>query len=156
VLFGFGAAIGPMIFGHAADRFGFGPALRAGLAIEAAAVVLPAMSAGPVSLCVSSLLVGAFTPGIVPLVLGRIRELLPADGGVQQAAWSRATMAFALGQAAAAYGFSFLFAAGGEYPALFELNRVRFEIDSFCGLGWAARVPIWSPLTGGDRVRVTS
>ena len=111
-----------MIFGHAADRFGFGPALRAGLAIEAAAVVLPAMSAGPVSLCVSSLLAGAFTPGIVPLVLGRIRELLPADGGVQQAAWSRATMAFALGQAAAAYGFSFLFAAGGEYPALFELG----------------------------------
>ena len=40
--------------------------------------------------------------------------------------------------------------------APFELNRVRFEIDSFCGLGWAARVPIWSPLTGGDRVRVTS
>jgi hypothetical protein len=23
-----------------------------------------------------------------------------------------------------------------------ELNRVQFEIGSFCGLGWAARVPM--------------
>jgi predicted MFS family arabinose efflux permease len=61
-------------------------------------------------------------PGVVSLVLGRVQELLPNDPGRQQAAWSVTTMAFALGQAAAAYGFSFLFERGGGYGLLFALG----------------------------------
>ena len=41
-----------------------------------------------------------------------------ADPG-QQAAWSRATIAFALGQAVGAYGLSYLFARTGGYDPLF-------------------------------------
>ena len=47
---------------------------------------------------------------------------MPDDGPGQQAAWSLATAAFALGQAGAAYAFSFLFAQAGGYALLFELG----------------------------------
>ena len=113
---------GPVLSGHLADRIGFGPALRLALAVQAAAVALPAATTDSGWLIASSLIVGAFTPGIVPLVLGRIRELVPHDGPGQQAAWSVATTAFALGQAGAAYAFSFLFAQAGGSALLFELG----------------------------------
>ena len=71
-------------------------------------------------LIVSSFVVGAFTPGIVPLVLGRVHEL--ADASDHKAGWSIATTAFALGQAGAAYGCAALFAATGDYGLLFVLG----------------------------------
>lgn len=75
------------------------------------------------SLIVSSVVVGGFTPGIVPLVLGRIHELVPHSTERQRVTWSHATTSFALFQAAAAYGFSWLYAhTGGDYPILFELG----------------------------------
>ncbi|HEY5724945.1 MAG TPA: YbfB/YjiJ family MFS transporter, partial [Methylomirabilota bacterium] len=66
--------------------------------------------------------VGAFVPGCSTLVLGRVRELLADDPVAQTVAWSRATVAFALGLAAAAYGFSFIFARAGGYALLFGLG----------------------------------
>lgn len=121
VLFGVGAVLGPMLAGAAADRIGFGNALALALVAQAAAVALPTLTAEPLWLAVSSLLTGAAVPGIVPLVLGRVHELVPHDPEGQRAAWSVTTMAFALGQAAGAYGFSFLFARGGSYTPLFAL-----------------------------------
>jgi hypothetical protein len=53
---------------------------------------------------ISSVIVGGFTPGIVPLVLGRIHELLPHGNAGQRAAWAQAITVFALFQAAGAYG----------------------------------------------------
>ena len=122
VLFGLGAMVGPMLAGALADRIGFGPALRLAFGIQAAAVLVPAISRGPAALGASSLIIGAFVPGIVPLVLGRTHELIPAGGSARQAAWSGATTAFALGQATGAYGLSFLFARAGDYDRLFELG----------------------------------
>ncbi len=122
VLFGLGAMVGPMLAGALADRIGFGPALRLAFGIQAAAVLVPAISTGPAALGASSLIIGAFVPGIVPLVLGRMHELIPAGGSARQAAWSGATTAFALGQATGAYGLSFLFARAGGYDRLFELG----------------------------------
>src|SRR4029077_9836546 len=78
--------------------------------------------AGPGALGASSLIIGAFVPGIVPLVLGRMHELIPAGGSARQAAGSGPTTAFALGQATGAYGLSFLFARAGGYNRLFELG----------------------------------
>src|SRR3954462_14940859 len=72
VLYGLGAIVGPLVTGHLGDCAGFGPALRAAFLIEAAAVLLPSVSTAPLPLIVSSVVVGGFTPGIVPLVLGRI------------------------------------------------------------------------------------
>ncbi|AWM02376.2 YbfB/YjiJ family MFS transporter [Bradyrhizobium amphicarpaeae] len=123
VLYGLGAVVGPLITGHLGDRAGFGPALRAAFLIEAAAVLLPTVSTAPVSLIASSIVVGGFTPGIVPLVLGRIHELVPHSAEQQRATWSHATTSFALFQAAAAYGFSWIYAqTGGDYPVLFSLG----------------------------------
>jgi uncharacterized MFS-type transporter YbfB len=96
--------------------------LRASFLIEAIAVLLPAISTTPASLIVSSVVIGGFTPGIVPLVLGRIHELVPHSAEQQRTVWSHATTSFALFQAAAAYGFSWLFARDGDYPLLFRLG----------------------------------
>jgi predicted MFS family arabinose efflux permease len=128
VLFGVGAVAGPVLAGLLADRVGFGPALRLALVAQAAAVAVPVVTAAPVGLALSSLLIGAAVPGIVPLVLGRVHELVPGDPEGQRAAWSVTTMAFALGQAAGAYGLSFLFARGGRYPTLFAVGTAALTL----------------------------
>lgn len=119
VLFGIGAIIGPLMNGMLADRFGFGPMLRAAYLIEAAGVLLPLLGGNTIALIVSSLVMGAFTPGIVPLALGRVHELVGHDAAAQRAAWTKATASYALMQAVAAYGFSFLLAGTGDYALLF-------------------------------------
>ena len=122
VLFGVGAMLGPITAGHLADRIGFKRALWLAYVLEGAAVALLALSSAPPALVVSSLVAGAFVPGIVSLVLGRIGELMPGDTFGQGLAWSATTTAFAMGQAVAAYGFSFLFAAGSGYRLLFAIG----------------------------------
>jgi len=142
VLYGLGAILGPLVTGHLGDRAGFGPALRAAFLIEAAAVLLPTVSTAPVSLIVSSVVVGGFTPGIVPLVLGRIHELVPHSSERQRATWSHATTSFALFQAAAAYGFSWIYAqTGGDYLALFGLGGGAAVLALAIDLGLALIVP---------------
>jgi predicted MFS family arabinose efflux permease len=124
VLFGLGAMVGPLLSGHLADRAGFGPALRLAYFLQALAVALPALGLGTMALMVSSFVVGAFTPGIVPLVLGRVHELLAHHPEEQKAAWSKATVSFAILQAGAAYGFSFIFARSSDYRLLFIIGTV--------------------------------
>jgi predicted MFS family arabinose efflux permease len=142
VVFGVGALLGPAAAGAAGDRVGFGPALRCSLLIQAAAVGVLALTAGPAALAVSSFVIGAFVPGCTTLVLGRVRELV-ADGSAahQTAAWSRATMAFALGQAVAAYGFSFIFARSGGYALLFALGGGVLLVAFMLDLAGALRSP---------------
>ncbi|MGX1324253.1 MFS family permease [Bradyrhizobium sp. USDA 377] len=142
VLYGLGAIVGPLVTGHLGDRSGFGPALRAAFLIEAAAVLLPTVSTAPLSLIVSSVVVGGFTPGIVPLVLGRIHELVPHSTEQQRATWSHATTSFALFQAAAAYGFSWIYAqTGGDYLVLFGLGGGAVVLALAIDLGRALIVP---------------
>ncbi|WP_027545113.1 YbfB/YjiJ family MFS transporter [Bradyrhizobium sp. WSM2254] len=142
VLYGLGAIVGPLVSGHLGDRAGFGPTLRAAFLIEAAAVLLPTVSTAPVSLIVSSVVVGGFTPGIVPLVLGRIHELVPHSSEQQRATWSHATTSFALFQAAAAYGFSWIYAqTGGDYLVLFGLGGGAVVLALAIDLGLALIVP---------------
>ncbi len=79
------------------------------------------------ALAVSSLVIGACVPGIVPLVLGRVHELSARDPDAHGAAWSAATTAFALGQAASAYGYSYLLSrSGSAYALLFALGAGAF------------------------------
>lgn len=138
VLFGLGAIVGPVLFGHLADRGGFRLALRLGLLVQALAVALLALTAAPIWMAVSSVIVGAFVPGIVPVVLGRVHELVPDGGQAREAAWSGATTAFALGQAGAAYGLSFLFAETGGYAVLFGLGAAALVVALAIDLGIAA------------------
>ena len=87
VLYGLGAIVGPLITGHLGDKSGFGPALRAAFLVEAA-VLLPIVGTAPVSLIVSSVVIGAFAPGFVPLALGCIHERVPRGAEQQRATWS--------------------------------------------------------------------
>ncbi|KIG07598.1 YbfB/YjiJ family MFS transporter [Caballeronia concitans] len=134
VLYGLGAIAGPLLSGHLADRAGFGRALRVALLLQLAAVVLPVLSSNAALLMISSVVVGAFTPGIVPLVLGRANELLAHHPAAQKRAWRTATTSFAVMQAASAYGLSFLFSkSGGDYRLLFAIGAaalgVAFIVD---------------------------
>ncbi len=122
VLYGLGAVAGPLACGAVADRIGYARTLRGSLLLQLLAVVVPIFTVNAVLLGLSSIVIGAFTPGIVPLVLGRLREMLPESPVRQRKAWSRATASFALMQAAAAYVMSFVFAmSGGQYTLLFVL-----------------------------------
>jgi predicted MFS family arabinose efflux permease len=145
VLFGLGATVGPLCAGALADRIGFRTALRAAFVIQAAAIGALALTSGTAALVVSSVIVGAFAPGIVPLVLGRLHELI-ADTKGRTAAWGFATTAFSLGQAGAAYGFSYLFAhSEGGYALLFTLGAgaliVALAIDLAAGTVVASLKP---------------
>ena len=123
VLFGLGAVVGPLANGHLADRLGFRTALRLAFGVQAAAILAPSLDHSAPTLIISSLLMGAATPGIVPLVLGRVHELAGHDPDAQRVAWRAATTAFACAQALAGYAMSFLLARmGGDYALLFELG----------------------------------
>lgn len=140
VVFGVGAMLGPVTTGLIADRIGFRRALRLGLLVQIAMIGLLAVASDPISLVASSLVIGAFTPGIAQLVLGRLQELAP-DDRLRRSGWTVATIAFALGQAASAYAMSYLFARHpGDYALLF-------------GLGAAAVVAalVIELVAGGDR-----
>src|SRR5215472_12652186 len=125
VLFGIGAMLGPLVNGRLADRIGFAAGFRLALLVQTGCVALLAASSQAWSLGLSSFVVGAMVPGVVPLVLGRVHELVPDDHDRQRRAWSVCTAAFALGQAAAAYGFSFVFAqTDGAYRLFYALGAV--------------------------------
>ncbi len=125
VVFGLGATVGPLLVGYLADRSGFKAALRLAFLVQIAAIAVPALGLGRVWLIGSSFVVGSFLTATVPLVLGRIHELLPHHPAQQKAAWSHATVAFAVCQAVAAYGLSFVFVESGEnYRLLFGIGSV--------------------------------
>jgi len=139
VLFGIGATVGPLLTGTLADQTGFGRALRLAFALEACGVALPAVNTTPWSLAASSLTVGACLTGTVALVLGRVHELLVNHPGHQSPAWRTATVAFALFQAVAAYGMSFIFVrSGGNYRLLFLIGTASLVLALIIDL-FAAR-----------------
>jgi predicted MFS family arabinose efflux permease len=122
ILFGLGALGGPVVFGRAADRIGFSVSVRIAFALEAACVGALALTSNALVLDLSSFVIGAYVPGITTLVLGRARELVPPDRRQQEAAWSTITVAWALGQAAGAYGLSALYAHVESYTLMFALG----------------------------------
>jgi predicted MFS family arabinose efflux permease len=138
MLFGIAAIAGPVLLGSVADRIGFQPTLRATFALDAAALVLLALTSHPAVLTLSVIILGASVPGVVPLAVGRVHELVHIEAQ-RRRAWTICTVAFAIGQAAAAYGFSFLFAkTGGAYVLLFAVGAGAFAlallVDLFAAL----------------------
>lgn len=122
VLYGVGAVLGPALYGMLIDRFGSTPTLRMMLLSQTAAMLALAQLQDHTALAALTLVLGTFPSGIAPTVLARIQHWLP--GAAQQTAvWSRATTAFAVLQAASAYGYSALFnQTGGQYRLIFELG----------------------------------
>jgi predicted MFS family arabinose efflux permease len=137
VVFGVGALVGPLSYGAAADRLGFARTIRLTLALQvfAAALLLAADSTWTVT--AAAFLLGTFPPGAVPVVLGRVNELVKGSPGAQQAAWGRATTAFALVQAAAGYLDSFLLtASAGNFTLVFGIACAAFCV----ALAWDLRL----------------
>jgi predicted MFS family arabinose efflux permease len=127
VLFGLSATLGPILAGRAADRYGARATLRLAYVLQSLAVALLLITDDAICLGISTCVMGALTPGVVPLALARLKELLH-DTAMRHRAWSGATAAFAIGQAAAAYGFTFLFAQSGSYVPVFIMAAISLVI----------------------------
>ena len=129
IVTGIGALFGAALIGYAGDQIGFKRAFRWSYVVEALAIGLFAFTRDQSVLLMASIVIGAFIPAIVPLVIGRLQEILPKDSAAQKAAWRTATTAFGIGQAAAGYTYSFIFSqTGGDYRLLFLLGALSFLI----------------------------
>ncbi len=138
IVFGAGALIGAALSGRVADRIGFPWALRAMVLLQAIGVSLVVVTESSGWLVVSSFVVGASVPGVVPLVAGRVHELVPDRADLHRRAWGIATTFFAIGQAVAGYGFSYLFAqTGGSYVALFGVGAAALWLALVIEIGAA-------------------
>jgi len=121
VMYGLGAIVGPVSYGFLADHLGARSGIRWVLVVQAIALGLLAVSHSFLALALLAVILGSFPPGIVPLALARVHELVPEHHG-QQIAWSRATVSFATFQALAGFAYSALFnASGGHHALLFVI-----------------------------------
>ena len=129
IVTGIGALFGAALIGYVGDRIGFKRAFRWSYVVEGLAIALFAFTGDQRVLLMASIVIGAFIPAIVPLVIGRLQEIMPKDSAAQKAAWRTATTAFGIGQAAAGYTYSFIFSqTGGDYRLLFLLGALSFLI----------------------------
>ncbi|PWK30765.1 YbfB/YjiJ family MFS transporter [Pseudomonas sp. OV226] len=121
VMYGLGAIIGPVSYGFLADQLGAKMSIRLVLVVQAIAVGLLSISSSFTALALLAVIIGSFPPGIVPLALARVHELIPQHHQ-QQMAWSRATVSFATFQAITGFAYSALFnASGGHHAMLFVI-----------------------------------
>ena len=117
LIFGLGAAIGPGLGGVIGDRIGLGRALVFVFALKGFAVLLPTIATATPFLALSSLVAGAFTPGIAALSAARLTELVsPAE---RTRAWGFATLTFGVFQAGGAYAMSYAYGRLGSYTPLY-------------------------------------
>lgn len=119
-VFGAGAAIGPLLSGVAADRFGFRRTLIACFACKAAAVALPLVSTSMPALFLSSFAVGALTPGMVAVASGRVVEI--AGAAAHQRNWAMMTFSYALVQAIGGYAMAATYGATHSFALLFSVG----------------------------------
>jgi predicted MFS family arabinose efflux permease len=128
VMYGLGAIVGPVIYGFLADKLGARPSIRLVLVLQAIAVGLLSISSSFTALALLAVIIGSFPPGIVPLALARVHELIPQHHQ-QQIAWSRATVSFATFQALAGFAYSALFnASGGRHELLFVIAAAAIVV----------------------------
>lgn len=116
---GLTAVAAPMLAGVAADRFGYAVVLRIIVGLMAIGAALPALTHNLALLTLSAMLAGGLMIGLGSSTSGRTRELVgPA---AHTAAWALQTVAFAVVQAGAAYGFTALLAGTGSHALVFGL-----------------------------------
>lgn len=129
ILYGVSAIGGPLFAGRLGDMIGFRSTYRAALLAQAIATAALAVTGNPIAIGLATIVLGMFTPGVVPVALGRINEILPHNHHAQRVAWSWATSAFALFQALAGYGYAFLFSHSGEnYALIFVCGAVALIV----------------------------
>jgi len=144
VMYGLGAIAGPVTYGFLADTLGARLSIRVVLVIQAMALGLLAVSSSFTALAGLALILGSFPPGIVPLALARVHELIPQHHP-QQIAWSRATVSFATFQALAGFAYSALFnGTGGQHVLLFLIAAGAIVVALLLEVGmiWLNRPPL--------------
>lgn len=135
VMYGLGAIVGPVTYGFLADKLGAPLSIRLVLAVQAIAVGLLPVSSSFTALALLAVILGSFPPGIVPLALARVHELVP-NHHHQQLAWSRATVSFATFQALAGFAYSALFnGSGGQHALLFMIAAGAIVVALLLELG---------------------
>lgn len=119
IVYGVGAMIGPMAYGWWSDRLGAAATSHLMIWLQIGAVLLMMFSSHHLVLMLATLIIGSFPPGVPPITLARLHRILPGDAHGQNIVWSKATTVFALTQALAGYGYSYLFArSGGDHRLL--------------------------------------
>jgi len=119
---GVAAALGPLVLGRIADRFGFLPTLATGYFVMAFAVAVPLLNDSTFALDISAIGVGAVALGSVMLAAGAIAGLVPSHR--LAAEWGVATMSYAVMQALTAAGFSHLYHVTDNFYLLFAIGAV--------------------------------
>jgi len=124
-IYGLGAIAGPPLYGYLADRLGAELTIRTIALIMAVVLSSFYITDNLVALGVLTALIGTFAPGIVPLILARVHELVTHNATRQNVAWTRASTISAAAMAVAAYACSALFAVtGGNHRLLFLVGAV--------------------------------
>jgi predicted MFS family arabinose efflux permease len=145
IVYGVGAIFGPPLYGFLADRMGARIALRFVLVVEALAVAALYTAHNPIYIGLLTLVIGTFPPGMVPLVLTRVHELIPHNTQKQNLVWSRATTLSAAAMALAGYGYSAIFnASGGNHRLLFLIGGATIALalaSDVAALLWSGRAP---------------
>jgi predicted MFS family arabinose efflux permease len=119
-IYGLGAIAGPPLYGYLADRLGAQTAIKSTSIAMAIVFLAVYMTDSLIALGLLTLIIGTFAPGIVPLALARVHEVVTHNPVAQNVVWQRATLAAAAGMAVAAYAYSALFnATGGNHRLLF-------------------------------------
>ncbi|CAB3756333.1 YbfB/YjiJ family MFS transporter [Paraburkholderia humisilvae] len=127
ILYGVGAIAGPPFYGWLADRLGGALSMRAVMLAQAIFAALLATSGNRFAIGVLAVMIGSFPPGIVPMMLTRVHEVIPANQARQNIVWSRLTIVFAAFQAAAGYLCSSIFnGSGGSHRTLFAIGAAAF------------------------------
>ncbi|MFA6275739.1 MAG: YbfB/YjiJ family MFS transporter [Pedobacter sp.] len=126
ILLGLSAAIGPVITGLMADKFGFSKSIRISLFIKGIGVVMPIFSTSTWSLAISSIFVGSLALGISSLAAGRVTEIVAPD--LQKKLWSWMTIGFSITHALTAYVLTYIFSVTDSYYLLFKIGALTLII----------------------------
>lgn len=129
IVYGVGAMIGPMAYGWMSDRLGASATSHLMTWLQIGAVMLMMFSTHHLVLMLATLVIGSYPPGVPPITLARLHRILPGDAHGQNIVWSKATTVFALTQALAGYGYSYLFAqSGGDHRILMGVGAAALAM----------------------------
>jgi len=135
ILYGVGAIAGPPVYGALADRLGAATGMRVVMLTQAILAALLAIAHSRLAIGALAVLIGSFPPGIVPLMLARVHEVIPGNHARQNLVWSRATILFAAFQAMAGYTYSSVFnASGGNHRMLFAFGAGAYLLCFLCDM----------------------
>ena len=128
-LYGLGAIVGPPLYGYFADRIGPRLTLNIVLSVEMLAMLGLYSASNLIAIALLTFIIGTLPPGIVPLVLARIHEIVPHNTYKQNIVWSQSTTFFAAFQAIAGYTYSALFTiTNGGHRNLFLIGGVSLAL----------------------------